>query len=105
VGVNFFQQHWNKRTEESDPAAIEPPALPQAEKTRPADTIIPIQVSDAEYVLLMHALCPTGAPVYDALEVDVPESNVPAVVDTAGQPPPASSRAASPDRPPGTPII
>lgn len=105
VGVNFFQQHWNKRTEESDPPAIEPPGLPQEEETKATDMVIPIQVGDAEYALLMRALCPTGTHVREDLPADVPESNAPGVADGAGLPPPANPRAVSPDRPPGTPIV
>ena len=70
-----------------------------------ADMVIPIQVSDTEYALLMRALCPTGKHAPEDLQADVPEPNAPSAVDRAGQPPPVNLRVVSPDRPPGTPIV
>jgi hypothetical protein len=105
VGVNLFPQFRAKSPERIAPPAIEPPSLPHEEETKPADMVIPIQVSDVDYALLMRALCPTGAHVPEDLPVDVPEPNAPGFVDGAGQPPPANLRVVSPERPPGTPIV
>jgi hypothetical protein len=104
-GREFFQRYRIKRAEEIEPPALEPPPLPKEEKTKTTDTVKAIQVSDAQYVLLTRALRPVVAPVLKDLQVDVPGSNVPAVVGEASQPPPANPRAVSPDRPPGTPIV
>ena len=102
-GVNFFQRHPAKPADEIEPA-VELSLLPEGEEPKRADMVIPIQVSDVEYALLMRALCPTGTHVREDLQADVPESNAPAV-DPAGQPPLVNLRVVSPDRPPGTPIV
>jgi|GEM_PF-2971886 len=104
-GVNFFQQHRAKSPERIAPPSIERPGLPQEQGTKPADMVIPIQVSDDEYALLMRALCSTGTHVPEDLPVDVPAPNVPGVADGADEPPPANLRIVPPDRPPGTPIV
>ena len=67
--------------------------------------VIPIQVSDVDYALLMRALCPTGTQVPEDLPAEVPEPNAPSAVDGSGHPPPVNLRIVSPDRPPGTPIV
>jgi hypothetical protein len=105
VGVNLFPQFRAKSPERIAPPAIEPSSSPQEEETKPADMVIPIQVSDVDYALLMRALCPTGTHVPEDLPVDVPEPNAPDFVDGAGQPPPANLRVVSSYRPPGTPIV
>jgi hypothetical protein len=105
VGVNLFPQFRAKSPERIAPPALEPPGLPQEEETKPADMVIPIQVSDVDYALLMRALCPTGTHVPEDLPVDVPEPNAPGPVVGADQPPAANLRVVPPDRPPGTPIV
>jgi hypothetical protein len=105
MGVNLFPQFRAKSPERIAPPSIEPPGLLQEQETRPANMVIPIQVSDVDYALLMRALCPTGPHVPEDPPVDLPEPNVPGVADWAGQPPPANLRMVSPDRPPGTPIV
>jgi hypothetical protein len=105
VGVNFFQRYRAKRAEEIEPPAVEPPPLPKEEKTKTTDTVEPIQVSDAQYVLLTRALRAAVAPVLKDLQVDASGSNVPAVMGGASQPPPANPGAVSPDQPAGTPIV
>jgi hypothetical protein len=101
--VNFFQRHPAKPADEIEPP-VEPSLLPKVEETRTADMVIPIQVSDAEYALLMRALHPEVAPVLSDLEI-LPEPKAPSAVDGADQPPPVNLRVVSPDRPPGTPIV
>jgi hypothetical protein len=105
VGVIFFQRYRTKRTKEIERPALEPPPLPKEEKTKTTDTIKPIHVSDAQYVLLTRALRPSVPHVLKDLQADVPGSNVPAVVGGASQLPPDNPRAVSPDQPPGTPIV
>jgi hypothetical protein len=102
--VNFFQRHPAKPADEIEPP-VEPSLLPKVQETKMADMVIPIQVSDTEYALLMRALCPTGTHAPEDLPADVPEPNARCAVDRAGQPPPANFRVVSPDRPPGTPIV
>jgi len=103
--VNLFPQFRAKSPERITPPPVEPPGLPQEEETKLANMVIPIQVSDAEYALLVRALCPTGTQVPENLPVEAPEPNAPAFLDGAGQPLPANLRIISPDRPPGTPIV
>jgi hypothetical protein len=105
VGVNLFPHFRAKSPQRIAPPPVEPPGLPQEEETKPANMVIPIQVSDVEYALLMRALCPTGTHVPEDLPVDVSASNVPGVVDGADEPPPSNLRIVPPDRPPGTPIV
>jgi hypothetical protein len=103
VGVNLFPQFRAKSPERIAPPAIDPAGLPP--EAQPANLVIPIQVSDVEYALLMRALCPTGAHVPEDLPVDVPEPKAPGFADGAGQPSLANLRIVPPDRPPGTPIV
>jgi hypothetical protein len=60
------------------------------------DSVKPIHIDDAQYLLLTRALRPI-APAREDLEIDRPGPNIPAVVVTASQPPA--------DQPPGTPIV
>jgi hypothetical protein len=106
VGVNLFPQFRAKSPERIALAPIEPPGFPlEEEGAKPANMVIPIQVSDVDYALLMHALCPAGTRVPEDVPADVPETNAPSVVDGADQPPPLNLRMVAPDRPPGTPIV
>jgi hypothetical protein len=101
--VIFFQRHPAEPADEIEPP-VEPSHLLKGEETRTADMVIPIQVSDAEYALLMHALHPEVAPVLNDLEI-LPEPKVPGVAEGTVQPPSINLRVVSPDRPPGTPIV
>jgi hypothetical protein len=103
VGINLFPQFRAKSPERIALLTTEPPA--GEEKATPANMVIPIQVSDVDYAVLMRALCPTGTHVSEDIPADVPEQNAPNAVDGAGQPPPPNLRVASPDRPPGMPIV
>jgi hypothetical protein len=108
VGTNLFPQFRVKSPERIALPATEPPGLPpEEEEANPANMVIPIQVSDVDYALLMRALCPTGTPVPEDNPADVPEPNAPSAGDGAGagQPPPVNLRVVSPDRPQGTPIV
>ncbi len=105
VGVNLFPQFLAKSPQRIAAPAIEAPGLPQEEETKPADLVIPIQVSDVEYALLMRALCPTGIHAPEDPPVDVPDPKAPGFVDGTGQPPLADLRMVSPDRAAGTPIV
>lgn len=106
VGINLFPQFRTKAPERIALPATEPPGLPpEEEEAKPANMVIPIQVSDVDYALLMRALCPAGTPVSEDLPADVPAPNAPSAVDGAGQTPLGNLRIVSPDRPPGTPIV
>jgi len=106
VGINLFPQFRVKSPERIALPATEPPGLPpEEEEAQPANMVIPIQVSDVDYALLMRALCPTGTHVPEDIPSDVPEPNAPSAVDGAGRPPPVNLRVVSPDRPQGTPIV
>lgn len=105
MGVNFFQQYRAKEAKEIEPPAVEPPPLPNEETIKAIDTVEPIHIDDAQYVLLTRALRPLTAPVRKDLEVDPPGPNVPALIDKASQPPAAIPGTISADPPSGTPII
>jgi len=102
----LFPQFRGKSPERIALPPIEPPGFPQEkEEAESANLVIPIQVSDVDYALLMHALCPTGTRVPEDIPGDMPEPTAPSVEDGAGQPPLVNLRTVSPDRPPGTPIV
>jgi hypothetical protein len=97
VGVNLFHRDLPKQTEE-----IAPAVLAREEKPRPPDLVIPIQVSDSEYVALMGALRPDAAHAPEDRQVAVPGSPV---ADGAGAGSPVNPPGLSLERPPGTPIV
>jgi hypothetical protein len=106
VGINLFPQFRVKSPEGIALPATEPPGLPlEEEGPQPANMVIPIQVSDGDYALLMRALCPTGTHVPEDIPAAVPDSNAPSAVDGVDQPPLVNLRVVSPDRPRGTPIV
>jgi hypothetical protein len=104
--INLFPQFRAKSPETVALPATEPPGLPPGEQeAKPANMVIPIQVNNVDYALLMRALCPTGTHVPEDIPADVPEPKALSAGDGAGQPPPVNLRVVAPDRPSGTPIV
>jgi hypothetical protein len=86
--VNFFQRFRARPAEEIQPAAMADSPSSKEATTKPTDTVKPIQVNDSQFVQLTRALRPKVARVLKDLQIDVPGSNVPAVVGGAAKPPP-----------------
>ena len=98
----FFQQYRAKQAKEIEPPAVQPPPLPNEE---PIDTVKPIHVDDAQYLLLTRALRPEIVPVREDREVDVPGPNIRAIADRVSEPPAVIPGIVSTDQPSGTPIV
>jgi hypothetical protein len=81
-----------------------PPGFPPEEEKKPANLVIPIQVSDVEYALLMRALCPTGTHAPEEPPVELPALDAPGAGEAAQQSL-ENLRLVPRERPPGTPIV
>jgi hypothetical protein len=103
--VNFFQQYRAKQAKEIEPPLVQLPPLPNEEAIKTIDTVKPIHVDDAQYLLLTRALRPGIVPVREDREADVPGPNIRAVSGKVSEPPAVIPGIISPDQPPGTPIV
>ena len=100
----FFQQYRAKQPKEIDLPTV-PPPLPNGEETKAIDTVKPIHLDDAQYILLTRALRPGVAPVREGLEAGPTGPNVPVVAEKASPPPAPDQPCASPEQPAGAPIV